>query len=299
MDNKNTFLLMMTLFTFSLAHTSFISTNLPYSSGEFSLLSEKDTISFSNGIRIFSMKFRAPQNTPEGSTNFGAIAFQWSSGKAFYRYNSTLISKKLSMEPNTSLVIGAANATIAHGNIDTIWTAAKNTPLLTFPSDSIIKREADSSLNGYSCKILFEQDNSEDPFYPEIKSRPFSEYNSIVYFLPAAPENPSMKIQATSLKFDTTHHQTPSGFCDQIVVSQIKIRWAIDSLGNGVFKSATGVSSPQRIGNIPSTKSKKKACVINGTRAQDQNDKYYLNGRLLKGQNFHNGMVVKDQAIHY
>ena len=94
MDNKNTFLLMMTLFTFSVAHASTISTSLPYSSGEFSLLSEKDTVSFSNGIRIFTMKFRAPQITPEAGANFGAIAFQWSSGKAFYRYNSTLISKK-------------------------------------------------------------------------------------------------------------------------------------------------------------------------------------------------------------
>ena len=296
MNHHVLIILLISLFGFSSAHTSSISTSLPYSSGELTLLSEKDTVSFSNGIGIFTMKFMTG-NYLEGVAYDGAVAFQWSAGKAFYRYNSTLKVNKLPIESNNS----ATYVTYAQGNFDTIWTAAKNTPLATFSSDSTIKREPDSSLKGYNCKILFAQENSTDGFYPEIKSRPFSEYNSIVYFLPAALGIPSMKIQATSFKFDTTHKQTPSGYCDQIVVSQIKIRWAIDSLGNGIFKSAIDVSGSGRTGNIPTTQAKGKAIIFNNGivshSPQGRYSGYFLNGSLINRNNIPTGIIVMKKPL--
>jgi hypothetical protein len=130
-----------TFITLAMAHNAIISTSPPYSSGEISLLPDKDTVWFSNGIKIFSMQFIAPANVPEYKTYYGAIAFQWSSGKAVYKFNSALITQggKESLSP---LQIGAAYFRYAQGNIDTNWDLSNHIPQATFPSDSIFKLES-------------------------------------------------------------------------------------------------------------------------------------------------------------
>ena len=141
MNYKCFIVLITTFITSAMAHNATISTSLPYSSGEISLLPDKDTVWFSNGIKIFSMQFIAPANVPEYKTYYGAIAFQWSSGKAVYKFNSALITQggKESLSP---LQIGAAYFRYAQGNIDTNWDLSNHIPQATFPSDSIFKLES-------------------------------------------------------------------------------------------------------------------------------------------------------------
>ncbi len=288
MNRKIILLLVMAFYISAMAHTTSVSIIQPYSPGEISLLPDQDTVSFSNGIRIFSMEFVAPVNTPESGLFYYAIVFQSPSGKFVYKYNPAISLTKPVMPPYVTLEKGAGYFYSATGNNDTNWISANMIPLQTFPSDSLFKGEPDSTICGYNGKILFSCEKSNDIFYPWISGRPFSEYNSIVYFLPSSPGNNAMKIQTTSLKIDTLYVSTPTpnSPSSQVIMTQIKIRWAIDSLGNGVFKSTTGLSSPPRSGSRPVIKEKRKEVIINkaihDNEPQERNSGYIANGRLLK-----------------
>lgn len=265
-----------------MAHNAIISTSLPYSSGEITLLPNTDTVSFSNGIKVFSMQFIAPANVPEYKTYYCAINFQLLSGAAYYKYNSGLSSNYLGNRSSPVLETGAADAQYVKGNSDTNWGFANHIPLVTFPSDSIFKLESASNLSGYNGKVLFSHYN-EDIWSSCDKSILFSEYNSIVYFIPSIPGKSAMKIQANSFVLDTSAHLLPSlEYCKEDIVAHIIIRWAIDSLGNGSFKETTGIQKPSQSPQSPIIRKKSSFLKINNTKNSHlliQDDLFNAQGR--------------------
>jgi hypothetical protein len=269
--NYKIFIAIFTTFiTSAMAHNAIISTSLPYSSGEISLLPDKDTVLFSNGIKIFSMQFIAPANVPEYKTYYGAISFQWSSGKSVYKFNSALTTQGGKESNFGPLQIGAAYFRYAQDNIDTNWDLANHVPFVTFPSDSIFKLESAPNLSGYNGKILFSyhRENDQDIGGNCINTTQFIEHNSIVYFIPEITGKSAMKIQVDSFELDTTKiRRIYGGYCPLSIIAQIHIRWAIDSLGNGSFKSMTSIQKPPQSPQSPIIKKKSNFLRINNANS--------------------------------
>jgi len=295
-----TFLALITVFfTSVMALNITISTNLPYSSGEVSLAPFTDTITFSNGIKILPLQFIAAKNVPEYIIRYCAITFQGPSGKFVYKYNTAISLIKGVMPSYLTLLKGMAYFYHAMGNIDTNWSSANMIPLQTFPSDSIFKREPDSTIMGYNGKILFyyHKDNDQD-IGGCIETTQFIEHNSIVYFIPEITGKSAMKIQVDSFELDTSSGLLPSlDYCKQAIVAHIDIRWAVDSLGNGHFKPSTGLKTPPKNDGYRTLKEHKKAIFLGSTSTHKaiRSSGFNVIGRELKTNNsgFPAGMFIR------
>jgi hypothetical protein len=245
------------------------------------------------------MQFIAPANVPEYKIYYSAISFQWSSGKAVYKFNSALTTQggKESLSP---LQIGAAYFRYAQGNIDTNWALSNHIPQATFPSDSIFKLESAPNLSGYNGKILFQysSDNDQDIGGGCIKTTQFIDHNSIVYFIPAITGKSAMKIQVDSFELDTSSHLLPSlDYCKQAIVAHIDIRWATDSLGNGLFKALTGIRKPAQGTQMQILKKKSSFLKINSSRENPaaHSDELFN----AQGKHFSNNYVLKSKGVFF
>jgi hypothetical protein len=130
----------------------------------------------------------------------------------------------------------------------------------------------------------------------------YSNYNAIQYFLPTSQQSSNMKFQVASfIKGDSVVYGPA---CKQVPFGHIRILWAIDSLGNGHFKPATGAASPPRSGSRPMVREKRKEVIVNkaihGNESQERNSGYSANGRLLKTNNLQVlpcGVLVKKRDL--
>ncbi|HEX2955209.1 MAG TPA: hypothetical protein VHO70_00150 [Chitinispirillaceae bacterium] len=238
-------------FTQSFAHDTPISTMVPYSSGVAHLNVGDDTVTFSNGLKIFSLVFKYPLQIPEEKTWNGGIACICTSGKVVYKSDPSMVTKWRGIQKvnfNNINEINHADWTQTTGNPDTLWRSATNTPLTTFPIVSLFLRVSNTEIAQMSAMCLY---YSSEPCCDVVRTTEthlLPESNSIFYFLPSSPSNPNMKLQVVSVEIDSssTEQHGESGIFRNYVVSGINIRWTIDSLGNCLFDNRVSIAKNSR-----------------------------------------------------
>ncbi len=248
------------------AHKIPVSTDTPYSSGEVLLASENDTITFSNGVNIFSCTFFL-YATMESNDYCHAIGFQSQGGKIAYKNSPAMNNQKNSsaIKNDSLFFIGEGRYTMTIGNPDTIWSTASNIPTALYPSDSIfIKSDTSKKLSQINGKMLFSHELSID-IMKCFEDLPYSNYNAILYFLPTSHQSSNMKFQVLSFTKGDSIVYSPD--CKQVNFNGIRILWAIDSLGNGSFKSMTGIQKPAQGARSAITKKKSSFLKINNAKS--------------------------------
>jgi hypothetical protein len=242
-----------------LAHDTLISTTIPYSSGVANLNAHSDTVTFSNGIKIFSIIFTNPIEIPENTTWFGGIVYTYPSGTIAYKDDSAIVThwyhganfRDLKNLPSLNM----ANWTYTFENPDTFWLSADFVPRSIRPADSIFINTSEGKISQFPFKFLYSSFISKVDLDKNTRSESAFDYNSILYYLSSSGNSPNMKFQVDSLKIDssTAPPSAEGGVVKNYVVSNITIRWAVDSLGNGVFQTKTGVDM-RRIPNTAKSK---------------------------------------------
>jgi hypothetical protein len=202
-----------------------VSASAPYSSGIVRLGADSDTVTFSNGVKIFSLQFVPEKRIPEGATVNGAVAMRFPGGKAAYR------------KPQSLPATGAPNP-------DTVWASANGVPASSYPPDSLFLGDSVTGKVKSDVKILYTQYYSDQWYCGEIS--PYNDYRSILYFIPLADKIPGMKLQVAAIVVDSVNKSSPSGICRDPKVSGLTLRWANDSLGNGRFQPSSGVRSARQ-----------------------------------------------------
>jgi hypothetical protein len=260
------------------AHKIPVSTDAPYSSEEVLLSSENDTIAFSNGVILFSCVFLSYGNM-ENNEYCHAIGFQSPEGKIAYKNSSGMNTSKYRGIPLTDSLfrIGEGRYSRTTGNPDTIWSFATNIPTATYSTDSLfIKTDTSKKLSQINGKMLFSHEFIPQGGLQCFKDLPYSNYNGILYFLPASHQSSNMKFQVVSFtKGADSMVYTPD--CKQVSFNGIRIRWATDSLGNGSFKGMTGIQRPAQNDYSKIIKKKSSFLRINGSRenSADHSDELF------------------------
>jgi hypothetical protein len=202
------------------ARDTLVSATAPYSSGVVRLGADSGAIVFSNGVTVSSFQFNQPNSVPEYTMVDVAISLRFTAGTVVYR------------KPQSPLASGAPNP-------DTAWASAALVPAAVYPPDSLFFRDSASGRSSCNMKILCSR-HYPDELYCGVVS-PHYDYRSILYFLPSPGGGPSMKLQVVSIVMDSVNKSSPSGVCRDPKVSAIVLRWAVDSLGNGLFLPPVGV----------------------------------------------------------
>jgi hypothetical protein len=238
-------LLIIMCISIPFAHDTLISTAISYSSGIIHMNADSDTVSFSNGVKIFSLVFTSPVGIPEDTTWFGGIAFSNSSGKIVYKNDSSLITQGSSMGshpvPEVLSRIHMALWTTTIGNSDTMWSFAPRIPQSMYPADSLYIRTSETEISQYMVKFLYYSQIPKNEFDTNIVTNYPQNTNSILYYLSSSSMGSNMKFQVASIIIDTSTKTVPSGTYMKRVVSGMTIRWAVDSLGNGLFHQSTSI----------------------------------------------------------
>jgi hypothetical protein len=245
------------------AHKITVSTDAPYSSEEVLLSSENDTITFSNGVILFSCVFLS-YGDMENNEYCHAIGFQSPEGKIAYKNSSGMNTSKYRgiLLTDSLFRIGEGRYSRTTGNPDTIWSFATNIPTATYSTDSLfIKTDTSKKLSQINGKMLFSHDFIPQGGIQCFKDSPFSNYNAILYFLPASHQASNMKLQVVSFTKGDSVFYSPD--CKQVNFNGIRIRWATDSLGNGSFKGMTGIQRPAQNDYVSTIKKKSRFLRIN------------------------------------
>jgi hypothetical protein len=73
-------------------------------------------------------------------------------------------------------------------------------------------------------------------------------YNAIIYLIDRSKTLANLKLQVSSLLIDSSLRPLPlGGTCKQWIFDSLTIRWASDSLGNGVFQGTSLVTNRSRV----------------------------------------------------
>jgi hypothetical protein len=253
-------LLIIMCISIPFAHDTLISTAVPYASGIVSMNADSDTVSFSNGVKIFSLVFTPISHIPEESVWYGGIAFLYSSGKMAYKNDSSLI-RRGDLDPQRSSLpsIHMAQWTMTIGNPDTNWSSALRVPQAFYPADSLRIRTSESQISLLTMKQLYYSQRPVAEIVSPIGTTVSENTNSIIYFIVSAPSSPNMKFQVASISKDSSSMITISSFdtYKNYIASGMTIRWAIDSLGNGLFHQSTNIRTELK---IPFMKAEKASC---------------------------------------
>jgi hypothetical protein len=234
-------------FTLSFAHDTLISTAIPYATGMVHLNVDNDTVTFSNGLKIFSLVFEYPKQIPEEKTWCGGIAFGCTSGGVAYKRDPSLVTRwvggqKIPLEHFTGKNV--ADWCETTGNPDTIWGSATNIPSIIYPMDSLLLQVSTTEIARMPVKVVYSSSVPCCDVIRTITTRMYTNSNAILYFLSSPPSNPNMKLQVVSIEIDSssTEPHGTLGIFKNYVVSGINFKWAIDSLGNGVFDNSTSIA---------------------------------------------------------
>jgi hypothetical protein len=242
---------------------------------------------------------------PEEKRWYGGIGSICTSGSVAYKSNPSMITKWVgSQKVNFNNITGknCADWTQTTGNPDTVWAYSNHIPLITYPIDSLILRVSSTDIVLMSAKCLY---YSSEPCCDAVRTtetHSVPNSNSILYFLPSSPLNPNMKLQVISVEIDSSSTEPPGSIFRNYVVTGFNLRWAIDSLGNGVFDKRTSIAkNSQRAGYTSTTKISKYLKLNVSDKRNSQNNildcidhqvYFSLKGEKVSG-NSGNGVFVK------
>lgn len=244
-------LVVMFQFTLAFAHDTLISTAIPYTAGIVHLNVDNDTVTFSNGLKIFSLAFEYPYQIMEEKWWSGGIGCTCASGKVVYKSDPSMVTKWVGIQKvNFDYITGinCADWSETIGNPDTLWGAATNTPVTTSPIDSLFLRVSSTNIAQLNAKVLYFSTRPCCDIVRTIATQTRPNSNALLYFFPSLPSNPNMKLQVVSVEIDSSSTESHGtlGIFKNYVVSGINLRWAIDSLGNGIFDNRTTIAKCAR-----------------------------------------------------
>jgi hypothetical protein len=216
----------------------FINTGIPYASGKLTIDHEhdymddnlwyRDTIVFSGGSKVTFMDLNAyPLKPPDSYDNWygfnGGIVFPDTLSAIGYRHSDSLNKYGLGHSPREG------EFSFTTGNPDIIWDKALSYPDSLVPCDTFayVCYGTGSQIYLIKAKHLYDFGGWETIHGLESMSTSRAEnFNSLVYI--KTLQNTHIKLQIS----DLTIHSSPN-FTS---LSKLTFRWAVDSLGNGLFK---------------------------------------------------------------
>jgi hypothetical protein len=250
------------------ANNTLITITKPYDNGSVDVnINNFDTISFSNGTRIWiGFPF---DMIPESHLTMGGIVFLDSTHtKIGYKYADSIHRDSMTgmnlMFNNTVYFLDA--------NPDTVWNDAVRFPAKLHELDSV--RGSGSQQNYLGCKYIYVNTVMAVPVWV---SEPLPNYNSIVYV--TSHDGQNMKLQVYGIGYE--NHTLPgTGYSFPSVISY-KLRWAVDSLGNGKFDIPTRASGS----GINKARSYNKSDIASlhfWSKNSRIRNGYLVNGRIVR-----------------
>lgn len=235
MPVKNLLLtLLLTFFTFPLYGRDTVINISPYSYGEiiipYNLQNTninkwyEDTITFSSGTKIAYMELN--QMITRNYLAYGGLVFIDTVSSVYYKFNESL--GKYNGIDTLNLSQGMYSATI--NNPDTIWNEAMHFPDSLAPCDTFVYGlygSRDDVICSKARCIYKIYSTYVDNYTYHTKNE--EGYNSILYVRDL--NNVHLKIQIYVFKTVEKQNMNTDTFPDTI-----KVLWAADSCGNGIFK---------------------------------------------------------------
>lgn len=264
-------LLFVVLFIFSrafAASNTLVTIIKPYDNGSVDVTTNQfDTISFSNGTRIW-IGF-PPDMIPESHLTMGGIVFLDSTHtKIGYKYADSIHRDSITgmnlMYNNTVFFLD--------GNPDTVWNDAVRFPTVLHVLDSV--RDDGPQQKYLGCKYIFVNTVMAVPVWV---SEPLPNYSAIVYV--TSHDGQNMKLQIYGIGYE--NHTLPgTGYSFPSLISY-KIRWAVDSLGNGKFDISTRASGA-RMSNARSYNKSDIGSLHFWSKNKRIQGGYLINGRIVR-----------------
>jgi hypothetical protein len=249
------------------AHDTLMTVDKPYDSGSLTLpvplISTPDTVDFSNGLRIINGFFPFSP-IPETQLLSGGLTFSDSLvSRIGYKYSSLIRRDSIS----NSLVQFSKTLYFLNGDPDTVWNDAVRFPDSLHSLDSVIYRSV-TSADTLRCKYVFSYGPGLSP-YNMFGTVP--NFNAIIYL--QCTNGVKMKLQIYGLS-ETLLYGNPT-------LSSYRLRWAVDSLGNGKFTVPTNVIRryAARHQNRAASKSMSLEMLSNPKTAGKN---YLVNGRAVR-----------------
>ena len=249
-----------------------VNTDSPYKNGIITIIQSSsslnqefnfDTIAFSNGIS-FSF-FNQTSLIPEGAFLFHGIKIDTAVylAKAGFKYLQTA-----HWESDSTVK--------AYINNDTDWSSAKKYP------DSLVKLDSLNDLSNISNKIGFGKwlyfNNAGTTPTPFSNAGSSINFKTIIYL---STNNIKMKLQCTNVIINPIY---PNNF-NFLKVDSLKIRWMIDSLGNGNFDVPSKTQKhPEKINKSPK-KINHKIGLGNSNKSWQSGSVYSIKGERIFGIN--------------
>ena len=224
-----------------------------------------DTITFSNGIKL--LNYYPTIGIPETHLSTGAIVIlDTTHSKAGYKYSSLIktdsITNGFAQFGKTAYFLG--------GNPDTVWNEAVRFPDSFHIMDSIITQ---FNSQKESCKYIWGNGPTDKPVSI---SGPLPNYNALIYL--TSQNGQDMKLQVYDLAYDTVKLSAAVWY---LSLSSYKLRWAVDSLGNGKFDISTRTND-SRLNKARSYNKSDIASLHVWSKNKRIQSGYLINGRIVK-----------------
>jgi hypothetical protein len=248
----------------------------PYDNGSVDLKADasNDTVTFSNGVKL--LNYYPINGIPETHLSTGAIVlFDTLHTKAGYKYSSLI-------EPDSftnGLVQFGKVVYFLGGNPDTFWNSAIKFPDSLHRMDSMMFYSQAFPAGKYLyCKRIYVTDLQIMPYGGRLIE--LANYNALFYVTCQNGQN--MKIQVYGTEYDTTIHTLGGGFTySNISLKGYKLRWAVDSLGNGKFDISTR-TTVSRLNNSRTYDKSDIASLHFWSKNSRIRNGYLINGRIVR-----------------
>jgi hypothetical protein len=250
------------------ANNTLVTITKPYDNGSVDVTaSNLDTISFSSGTRIW-IGF-PPDMIPESHLTMGGIVFLDSTHtKIGYKYADSIHRDSMMgmnlMYNNTVFFLD--------GNPDTVWNDAVRFPAVLHELDSV--RGSGPQQKNLGCKYIYVNTVMAVPVWV---SEPLPNYNAIIYV--TSHDGRNMKLQVYGIGYEN-HTLSGTGYSFPSLISY-KIRWAVDSLGNGKFDIPTRTTCSR----MSKTRQYKKSDIASlhfWSKNKRIQGGYLVNGRIVR-----------------
>ncbi len=188
----------------------------------------EDTITFSMGTKITFVYM--DQFVTRDAMFLGGLVFLDSTSHLSYKFNESL-KKTYNWNPPDYF---PGEHTFTINNPDTSWYTSTAFPISLAPCDSFVYFDKinRSTITFYQAKLLFGRYDYTNHPTPYTITAAQENYNAIMYV--STDQGIHFKIQIEKVTIKAT---PVSPTLDNSELQHIKLRWAVDSLGNGLFKT--------------------------------------------------------------